>query len=199
MSNILNFNGIVTENSYMQLIVSILNSSLFSGIIYSLCIVFDSLIPSKLKDKLVYLWRSKPGEKIFSNMLDGKVDERFTVEEAKKKYSEILSNLQSIKDKKEKKNYENSKWYEIYRQHEDETKVWVSQRDFLLCRDMSLMSIVILIIFIIFSLALDFITIKLMPIVYLLALYIITMLAANAKAKRFAYTVISCDIHCKVN
>ena len=197
MSGILSFDGIINENSYMKLIIMIVNSSLFSGMIYSLCIVFDSLISPGIKDKFVYLWWHKPGETIFSRMSKTKIDDRFTMKDAEKKYSAIFKELPSIRDKKKKREYENSKWYRIYRLHEEEMKVLVAQRDFLLCRDMVLVTIVTLMIYITFAVSLDFLPVKPMPIIYLLLMYLITMLAANVKAKRFANTVISCDIHYK--
>ncbi len=197
LSDILNVGELVSENNYMKLIISILNSSLFSGIIYSLCIVFDSLIPSKIKDYFVYWWWHKPGETIFSRMYNNKIDDRFTSEDAKEKYSDIFNGLQSIKDKIKKKEYENSKWYGIYRLHEEEMKVLIAQRDFLLCRDMALVSMATLAIYIIFASILDFLTVKVSPIIYLVLMYLITMLAANVKGKRFANTVISCDLHSK--
>lgn len=40
---------------------------------------------------------------------------------------------------------QNAEWYKIYRTHEEKPQAFVAQRDFLLCRDMNILTVFIMI------------------------------------------------------
>lgn len=48
------FDGVVEESSYMQLIITIINSGLFSSIIYVMVIVCDCMISNGIKKIIVF-------------------------------------------------------------------------------------------------------------------------------------------------
>ena len=181
LNELITFEGILEENSYMKLLVTIINSGLFAAIIYTMVTVFDCMISSKLKRYIVFWWFPMPGETIFSDIKTDAKDERFTSAEA----------IEACHQ------YENSKWHELLRQHESETKVLVAHRDYLMCRDMATVIGVMLFLYMIFSFAMKLITFDKKAVIYLGAVYFVCMIAARAKSKRFVKTVIVCDLHPK--
>ena len=82
LNELITFEGILEENSYMKLLVTIINSGLFAAIIYTMVTVFDCMISSKLKRYIVFWWFPMPGETIFSDIKTDAKDERFTSAEA---------------------------------------------------------------------------------------------------------------------
>lgn len=193
LNELITFEGILEENSYMKLLVTIINSGLFAAIIYTMVTVFDCMISSKLKRYIVFWWFPMPGETIFSDIKTDAKDERFTSAEAIEAYQDIYNNLPS--GKKACHQYENSKWHELLRQHESETRVLVAHRDYLMCRDMATVIGVMLFLYMIFSFAMKLITFDKKAVIYLGAVYFVCMIAARAKSKRFVKTVIVCDLH----
>lgn len=195
LTKVLTFDGLADNNSYMKLLITVLNSSIFSSVIYIFTIIGDCFISSELKKYIVFWWKRMPGETIFSDIKNGKGDRRFTTEECLKKYDSIYENMPS--DKKKRYKYENSKWCDLLYKYEEETKVLVSHRDFLMCRDMSSTTILMLIVYFVISAILKIMKFEWKAIAYLAVIYYICKMAAKVKSKRFAMTVISCDIHKK--
>ena len=111
----------------------------------------------------------------------------------KKLYPKLYAEMPS--NKKERREYENNKWYSIYRKHENETKIQVLQRDYLLCRDMAVSLLVILTIYLVMIALTDIIQLQSKVVMYILILFVICVIAANVKAKRFVSTVIASDVH----
>lgn len=193
MIGMITFDGIIEEDSYMQLLITIINSGLFSSIIYAMVMVCDCMISSSLKKIIIFWWKPMPGETIFSDIKINAKDGRFTALEATMTYDEIYKNMP--KDKKARYGYENSKWYGLLRQHESEPKVQVAHRDYLMCRDMATSTIIMLVVYILLSLVLKLIEFDKKAIAYLLMVYIVCMIATRIKSRRFVKTVIACDIH----
>ena len=181
LNELITFEGILEENSYMKLLVTIINSGLFAAIIYTMVTVFDCMISSKLKRYIVFWWFPMPGETIFSDIKTDAKDERFTSAEAIEAYQDIYNNLPSGKKAC----------------HQYETKVLVAHRDYLMCRDMATVIGVMLFLYMIFSFAMKLITFDKKAVIYLGAVYFVCMIAARAKSKRFVKTVIVCDLHPK--
>lgn len=186
------FDGVIEESSYMQLIITIINSGLFSSIIYAMVIVCDCMISNEIKKIIVFWWSPMPGETVFTDIKDNTKDLRFTTSDVIKAYSEIYDNIPS--DKKSRRQYENSKWYKLLLKHESENKVLVAHRDYLMCRDMSTMTILMIIVYILLSTILKLIIFDKKAIIYLLVVYIVCMSATRVKSKRFVKTVIACDL-----
>ena len=72
--------------------------------------------------------------------------------------------------------------------------VYVSNRDYLLCRDMTSSTVVILILYFIFSVGLKLIPFRRECIVYLLIMFLITNIATRTKGMRMVNNVLICDL-----
>lgn len=189
-------------------------SALLSSIIYIYIYIIDSIIPSSIKERIVFLIAKKPGTVVFEYVISKKKgydDDRFTDEEMKKCYNDIYMEIDKISkrinkvsDKKQKKqiqkelsNYQNSKWFEIYRKHEDEQAVFETQKDYLLNRDMNAITVSILVLYLVVCVSTNLIPFNMAVIVFLSIEFIAISIASNSKAIRFVLTVISRDINKK--
>ena len=121
-----------------------------------------------------------------------KLERRFTVEDIKGRYPKLYVEMPG--DKKKRRLYENGLWYSMYIKNEDNIKIQIIQRDYLLCRDMTVSTLVTLILYILFVLFTDVIQIRWNVIIYLVTMFGICVIAANKKAERFVSTVIACDV-----
>lgn len=90
LNGLITFDGILEENNYMKLLVTIINSGLFASIIYTLVTVCDCMISSELKRYIVFWWCPMPGETVFSDIKTDAKDGRFTSAEAIESYEEII-------------------------------------------------------------------------------------------------------------
>ena len=183
----------------IDIVSKLLGATLFSSILYIYVFILDSFIPSKLKDFVVYFPCGRPGDKIFEKIREKRIDSRFTQEDAITKYQEIYKELDIISDRKKKHVFQNSKWYGIYQSIEENPTVALAQKDFLLNRDMCIITVVILILYVLISWISKIYTIKGGALIWLLVEILLTNIAAKGKAKRFALNVIAKDIHRKMN
>lgn len=180
-------------NSNLNIWKTLIESALVSSIIYIYVFLLDSLIPGDIKQKVAYFHIGKlPGYTIFTKMKQNNKDDRFTHADIVKKYASIYSNMPV--GKKEKGKYENAQWYKIYNNYKNESKILIANRDFLLCRDLTIITIMLMIIY--------FILIVLKIIVFsknVVAVMFIELIVSNismrCKATRLAYNVISEDIY----
>lgn len=198
LSGVINFiyNNLGRNLDDLKNLVSVvLNSALFSSVLYIYVYIFDSVITSRFKETIIYFICGRPGDTIFEKILEPEIDARFTVNEVNEKYKDIYTELNQISDIKQKRHFQNSKWYKIYQSLEKDEMVRMSQQDFLLNRDMCSISIVILVLYIIFSLLSSFYTIRISVIAWVVVEIIITQIAAMNKARRFAMNVIAKDVH----
>ena len=153
------------------------------------------MVPSEIKDKIIFFLSGRPGNTIFESVLKPGADYRFTIDDARAKYRDVYRELNQINGQNNKEAYQNSMWYSIYQSLETNETVRLSQQDFLLNRDMCIISLVMLTVYIVFSLISGRYPIELNVILWLIAEIIITKLAAMRKAKRFVHNVIAKDIH----
>jgi len=181
-----------TENiKLVQGIVSLLGTTLLASIIYIFTILVDSVIDDKIKNRLVNLYFMKlPGEYIFTEIKNKNKDIRFTT--ALQKYSHIYSEIPE--NLNERKKYENSQWYKIYNLYREIPMVFMSNRNYLLMRDMYVSTLVIVVLYFISCFFFRWLTYEKLYIIYLLGILIITNVATHIKAKRFVYNVIALDI-----
>lgn len=133
-----------TIDSWITGITSFLSVTVFSSAIYILTFIFDSVVPSRIKVFLVFLWRKQPSCTIFSDMERKFDDNRFTLDDAKKRYASVYQLLNS----KPKKFDQTALWYEIYNRHRDNTIVFGSNRDYLLLRDMHAQTIMLMFVYV---------------------------------------------------
>lgn len=183
-----------TENiKFVQGIVSLLGTTLLASIIYIFTMLVDSVIDDKIKNRMVNLYFMKlPGEYIFTEIKNKNKDIRFTTNMALQKYSHIYSEMPE--NSNERKKYENSQWYKIYNLYREVPMVFMSNRNYLLMRDMYVSTWVIFVLYFISCFFFRWLTYEKLYIIYLLGVLIITNVATHIKAKRFVYNVIALDI-----
>lgn len=180
--------------SLESIITQLISAGLLSSIIYVYIFILDSIIPSQLKNKICYLFFLKqPGFSIFTNIRNGKVDARFTKEDAETNYSDIYAKIDNEPDKVEKASIENRCWYRIYRKYSEDNMIFTSHRDYLLCRDLCIVSIFILLFYI---LACYFLSVRIKGnvIIFFLLEILFTDITFLFRGKRFAYNVIALDL-----
>lgn len=180
-----------TVDSWIKGVSSVLNVTVFSSAIYILTFVFDSVVPSRVKVFLVFLWRKQPSATIFSDLERKFSDNRFTLDDVKNKYTDIY---ETIKGKPQKYD-QTALWYEIYNRNRDNTIVFGSNRDYLLLRDMHAQTIMLIIVYISLSHITDIITFSKEYIIYLTLMTILLNISARVQGKRLMYNVLSVDIN----
>ena len=119
--------------------------------------------------------------------------QKFSEDDAKIAYSEIYDKIEAETDIRKRNIIQNKTWYKIYQKHESQAQVYVSHRDFLLCRDMSIMTIWIFIGFEILSLFIGTGLLSGLTTVFIIE-FLIIWIATRVKGKRFAYNVIAKDL-----
>lgn len=176
-------------------ISKIINSFLITSCLSVFAYLGDSILSGDIKDKLVDLWRRRPGEVVFKKIKDNNNDIRFTTEQALEKYKDIYSNFPTTL--KERYKYENSKWYSIYHKYQKVEKIYNANRDYLLCRDMHIATYVITVLYIVIGAFSAAVNLTLPCVLYEIGFLIITNVAARQKAKRLVYDVIAYDLQQK--
>ena len=166
-----------------------------SGVLSLITFVGDSLFSSNQKDKLLGLFFiPKPGNTLFTRISNGKViDDRFTCSEASERYYDIICKLPT--DKKEKMAYENANWYKIYHKYKEVGSINQSQRDYLICRDLYVQSIIFIVFYLIAAaLFTDTIFFSGIFVATIIVMTVIANIAAHKKMNRFVNNVIAIDI-----
>lgn len=180
-------------NSNLNIWKTLIESALVSSIIYIYVFLLDSLIPGDIKQKVAYFHIGKlPGYTIFTKMKQNNKDDRFTHADIVKKYASIYSNMPV--GKKEKGKYENAQWYKIYNNYKNENKILIANRDFLLSRDLTIITIMLIIIYFIL-IGLKIIVFSKTIVTVMLIELIVSNISMRGKATRLAYNVISEDIY----
>lgn len=182
-----------TEVDIIINISKVLDTVLASSSIFIFVFISDSLFSSDIKQKIVTLFGTikMPGNVIFAQIKDKCKDDRFTKDEVMKVYKDIYDGMPC--DKKESNKYQNSKWYKIYSKHRDVSIVFISNRDYLLCRDMVFATIMLFFLYLIGTVV-DLFDFSLTYLGFLGIMIVINIYATHLKARRFAYNVIAYDI-----
>lgn len=181
------------ELSGWTLFKTLFSSAIFSSIFYMFVFISDSLLSQNFKNKLIWFIKGRPGDSIFTNIRAKNKDFRFTSELALNSYEEIYNEIDQEDDIKNKRVIENSSWYKIYKKYERHPQIYNSQRDFLLCRDMTFMTLFITICYIGMQIYRgEIISIKM--ILFFIVEFLISWCAARNKSKAFAYNVIALDL-----
>ena len=153
---------------------------------------FDAIFPYKWKQVL-----SGPlyGSKIFTEIEKGKVnDMRIDNDKAMFAYDKIINRLDAECNRKKRRKYENTKWYNIYKKYDGYDAVNQTQADYLLCLDMVCISILSLISYAFLYKVFDSVLLSSRFIIAILVMGILSWLGMRNKMKRFVYTVIATDL-----
>lgn len=176
------------------LVNAILRSAILATAIYCFVFIADSIIPSRLKEHMLYLkFGAMPGQVVFSKIAKGYSDKRFTTWQVLEKYKQIYEEMPDAKT--ERYAYENAKWYGIYNKYRDMTMIQVSNRDFLLCRDLYISSITMIVVYFFAVYSLSLIAFHCAFFIYLIIMSLLLNIAARIKACGFVFNVIAKDLH----
>lgn len=66
-----------------------------------------------------------------------------------------------------------------------------------MCRDMATITVAMTFVYTLLSFVMKLITFDKKAVIYLVVVYLVCMIAARVKSKRFVKTVIACDLHPK--
>ena len=133
-----------------------------------------------------------PGSTIFTKIKRKNNDNRFSYKSLVNKYPELYENLPL--NKKERLKYENEKWYAIYNQYRDVAMIHFSNRDWLLCRDIYVSTLVMIGLYTVVT-VLKLVEFNWQYLLFIICIAIIANIGANRKAVRFAYNVIAYDVN----
>ena len=192
LGNVINVQLVINDDTYSNLIVTIINSALFSSIIYILVLIFDAVVSTKIKNVMVYWFFQLPGQVAFSNWKRKCQDERISQKDFLYHYKKIYDNMPQEKSTRQ---YENVEWYKLYRKHEKDDRVFSCHRDYLMFRDMTASTIVMLILYIVLGSVGENVPVCKNGIIYLLVMYGIVSIATRSRGKRFVNNVFACDIY----
>ncbi len=166
---------------------------LASSCLYIFVFIMDSIFSSDFKKKVVTIFGliKMPGEIIFIEIKDKCRDKRFTREQALVAYEDIYKNLPD--EKKKSFEYQNARWYKIYSKHRDVAMIFVSNRDYLFCRDMVFATISIVCVYSV-GVGMKLFEFNFIYVCFLVIMFVVNIFATHLKAKRFAYNVLAYDI-----
>ncbi len=175
----------------------VVSSGAVSSLVYIYTYIIDALIPGDVKNKIIWWRKGLPGNRVFSEIKKKNKDTRFTAKEVMDKYNVVYENIDD-KTEAERNRIENSAWYGAYQRNENSAQVYISNRDWLLCRDMCVVTLWVLAgIFFVFC-AFK-ICIPCWLVLVVLAELVAMWIAARIKSKRFVYNVIAKDVHKKLD
>ena len=145
------------------------------------------------------LWIPLPEETVFDDINNGSfTDKRFTVREAQIKYQCKIQQMTGLEGNVRKRKSK-SMWHNIYSKYEQEVTVLITYRDFLLCRDLCVITTLMMISYLFFLLYLCYCKsracIFLCPLAFLFFEMLVAATATRVKKERLVWNVISTDIH----
>lgn len=187
------FNNVALMDNTSQFILDLLKTICISCIIPLFAFLADCILSTDTKDKILGLFFiRKTGEVVFSRIKNGKFkDNRIDSKTVANKYKEIIDGLPT--GSKQKHKYENENWYKIYKRNSDVGSVVQSQKDYLVCRDMFIQSVLIIPVYILSVFVLKNVHFSIEYIVTVLLMSTFINVAAHNKMKRFVFTVIVRD------
>lgn len=176
-----------------RIILGLLNVSAVSAVIFIYMLLLNEIVPADLKARIIWPRKGLPGSRIFTEIRKGKRDARFTQRDVLRKYAYIYEKIDAEPDEKTKRNIENSEWHKLYNRHETEPRVANAHRDFLLFRDMTVMTIWCFAIYLLLSVVIDKEPKAMMSVIFILET-VAVWLAARGRGERFVCSVIACDL-----
>lgn len=182
---------------YMAQVV--FENAFVTAVVYVYVFIFDSLIAGDAKFKVTYFGiKGMPGETVFTELRKGMIkDNRFTMEDFLFVYSGFFKKLDSdtCTDIKAKRRYENSFWYKLYTKYaSSEQKLGVAQKDYLLCRDMTMACLYLMPLYLIGCMLISDMKFSMNVVIMLVIEIFLCDVAMRSKGRRFAVDVIAIDL-----
>ena len=183
---------------------ALIGSAVISSVLYIYVFIMDSLLPGDIKFAICYLGSTKmPGFTIFTDAQENNrknrkaLDGRYTAEEVKAKYAQVYADLENEKDADKRKELQNTYWFRIYRRHQTEPAIYTANRDFLLCRDICIMTLWLLLAYL-GACMLSVLPFSCKLVEFFLIEFALTFFAVRGKGGRLARNVLAADIHPRV-
>ncbi len=207
---IFNSNKCFQVNEALKVFSWLLGTGFATSVGYVFVYLLDTAVPEPWKKKLCN-WLTGRSKlyygKIFLAVKKGKFkDKRFTSDQAKIRYKNKYTKLATLSNDNEMKKVSNSFWYHIFYKRINEPTVFVTYRDYLLCRDLVVITALFPLLFLFcfflccwFAIIdcckfLNTSSIKLILLWWGFELFL-SRSALRAKQKRLSYNVIAVDIH----
>ena len=151
------------------------------------------MVPSRLKDKIIYWIWGRPGDTIFIQIKNSDNDKRFSYKQAYQKYKVIYDELERINDSEKRCKFENENWYKIYKKYKNEGSVFSAQKDFLFYRDLTVVLIEIFSLYLLCCIV-SLLSWQSVILGIILVEIVCTYCIAHIKAVRFVENVIAMDL-----
>ena len=110
------------------------------------------------------------------------------------KYAKFYVDLEAEPDIDRKKTLQNAYWCSIYQMHKDEAAINFANRDFLLCRDICIMTLWLLLAYL-GACALSILPFYWKLVVFFVIEFVLTSVAVRGKGGCLARSVLASDIH----
>ncbi|USS85657.1 hypothetical protein M3M35_03220 [Fructilactobacillus myrtifloralis] len=164
-------NSLSKNYQLYKIIVGLFSTFGNLGIIYIYSIILDDMIPTKFKNLLVFGKETKlPGNNIFTKLFSGNYkDYRVSSKNMQNFYKKIGKKINNRSDPM----IENHEWYKIYSKVKNEDIVFFSNSDYLLARDLTVVSIIFCILYCLFPL-LPFVFYNYKVHIFLFCMFILT-------------------------
>ncbi|SES65810.1 hypothetical protein SAMN02910413_0323 [Pseudobutyrivibrio sp. C4] len=112
-------------------------ASLISFVVYIFIYVLDSAIPSQLKWKICFPFKTKkPSAIIFSRLKEKDDDDRFKYSDVEEICGDILKKLNECPTEEERNRISRIEWFRIFSLYDCETKILISKKDYVISRDL---------------------------------------------------------------
>ena len=183
----------IDGSSIQDIVQDFVNSAVISVIGYVFVFIANEVIPDDVKYRIIWPIGGVPGNRIFTRIRDKDDDSRFSREDASEAYKDIYQRIGKETNRKRQAKLQNSSWYEIYRRYKSTTQILVANRDFLLCRDMTAMTVWIMVGYIMMLLYLQERP-SANVLVFILVEFAAVRLSASNRGWRLVYNVIAMDI-----
>lgn len=178
--------NIKNSDSILDLVEKVQTSGI--GLIFAsiLTLLINGILKTDYKNIMVF-WKVKqplPSYRVFSHLV--KNDHRIDYDELNTKYNPLPLDPEA----------QSKLWYKLLKKYPDDEMILQSHRDYLLYRDLTAISFLLSVIYLITFLLLKIfgINISILLILVFLGEYLILLIAARAKAERFVLNVVSCDL-----
>ena len=188
-------------NTTFEACKALIGSAVISSVLSIYVFITNSILPGDTKFAICYLGITKmPGFTIFADAQENNwkhrkaLDGRYTAEEVKAKYAQVYANLENEKDADKRKELQNTYWFKIYRKHQTEPAIYTANRDFLLCRDICIMTLWLLLAYL-GTCMLSVLPFSHKLVKFFLIEFALTVLAVHGKGGRLARNVLAADIH----
>lgn len=159
------------------------------GIVYTYSNILDSILPTNIKNILVFGKTTKiPGNKAITKVFNKNYsDPRVSTTKLRDFYQDTWNEI--VQKKHHNELYQNKKWYNLYISVRNESIIFFSNSNYLLARDISVLSI-LFVIFYPFMQIFPYIYYNYILHIYFVFIWILTIFAAHETGKKFANNVL---------